>query len=487
VEGNTLLAPEVVERIVTPYTGKQRDFGDVQRALEALQDAYLELGYDAVRVLVPEQDLVSGQVRLEVLEARIRKILVEGNRFFDTANVRASLPALREGEAPNTRDVGENLQLVNENPAKKVNVRLAAVEDEPGRVDAVARVSDQDPARATVFLDNTGSASTGYYRAGFGYQHANLFDRDHVITAQIVTSPTQINDVKVLGVGYRVPLYEWKSALDVFAGYSDVDSGTVQNLFSVSGSGTILGARFSRILPRLPGYEHKLALGWDYRAFKQNVSLLGTTGTLVPDITIKPLSLTYSGRLSRAGSDLSLFVSYSHNLPGGNDADQAAFTMQRAGASANYTIVRFGASYSQALDQDFLLRAAFNVQRTKDRLVPGEQFGMGGADSVRGFFEREVANDRGYRFSIEGYSPDFGKELGAEWRARALLFADFAHGSDLSPVRGADNGLGSVGVGLRFTRGSAVSLLLDLAQVTNPGGSRDRNKQRLHFAVAYRF
>src|SRR4051812_6648704 len=40
VDGNTLLKPETISRLVAPYTGKQKDFSDVQRALEALEIAY---------------------------------------------------------------------------------------------------------------------------------------------------------------------------------------------------------------------------------------------------------------------------------------------------------------------------------------------------------------------------------------------------------------------------------------------------------------
>src|SRR5437870_6478417 len=36
-------------------------------------------------------DIRSGQVRLRVVEARIRRVRVEGNRFFDEKNVRAGL------------------------------------------------------------------------------------------------------------------------------------------------------------------------------------------------------------------------------------------------------------------------------------------------------------------------------------------------------------------------------------------------------------
>jgi len=88
------------------------------------------------------------------------------------------------------------------------------------------------------------------------------------------------------------------------------------------------------------------------------------------------------------------------------------------------------------------VRAAANAQQTRDLLIPGEQFGMGGADSVRGYYERETASDVGRRFSLEGYGPDFGSWVGSTWRARALLFADAARGHDRSndsgPVRGPE-------------------------------------------------
>src|SRR2546428_6127512 len=106
-----------------------------------------------------------------------------------------------------------------------------------------------------------------------------------------------------------------------------------------------------------------------------------------------PASLTYSGRVSQVGRDLSFNLSYSHNIPGGNKGDQAAFDEpgQRLGASAKYSIWRAGAAFSQLLPSDFLMRAPLNAQHTTHLLIPGEQFGMGGADSVRGYYERETA------------------------------------------------------------------------------------------------
>ena len=506
VEGNSLLAQGELDRILAPFSGKDRDFGDIQRALEALQDVYTGRGYNAVRVSVPEQDIRSGQVRLRVAEARIRRVRVQGNRFFDERNVRAGLPSLKEGTSPNTRAIGQDAQLVNENPAKQVSVALQA-SDDPGQLDATVRVTDEKPSRVSVFADNTGTPKTGNWRTGLGYQNANLFNGDDVINAQLVGSPGHAADVKVFGAGYRVPVYKLSGVVDVLAGYSSVNSGTVLDVFNVSGKGTVAGLRYTQLLGRIDSYEHRIAFGLDYRAYKNSV-IFGDSGqSEVPDITVRPASLTYSGRVSQVGRDLSFNLSYSRNIPGGPNGDQEAFTglldsngnlvldsngnpvkpPARPGASAKYSIWRAGVAFSQLLPSDFILRAALSAQQTKDLLVPGEQFGMGGADSVRGYYERETASDVGRRFSLEGYGPDFGSWFGSTWRARALVFYDAARGHDNVPERGPENKLGSFGLGLRANQGKAFAFRLDVARVTQDAGTRLKGEYRAHGAVAYSF
>ena len=91
VQGNTLLPPEQVARVLAPFTGRGRDFGDVQRALEALTAAYQAAGYTLVAVTLPEQELARGVVRLDVVQTRIGQVQVRGQHDVDEANVRRAL------------------------------------------------------------------------------------------------------------------------------------------------------------------------------------------------------------------------------------------------------------------------------------------------------------------------------------------------------------------------------------------------------------
>jgi hemolysin activation/secretion protein len=487
VEGNSLIPQEEVDERTAPYTGRQRTFDDIKSAAQALQDAYRERGYEAVRVFVPEQDIRHGVVRLQVIEARIRSVRIEGNRHFDDAGIRDSLPSLKEGEAPNVRRISANVALANENPVRQQRVVFEAA-PEAGMIDAVVRVTDDDPARIGLFFDNSGNPSTGHNRAGIGFMHANLWGADHVLNLQFVTSPTEHQGVVIFGAGYRAPLYGSNALIDVYGGQSDVDSGTLQSLFNVAGEGVIVGGRVTKMLPRFGGYEQKAALGFEWKAFENDVVLIGTEGTLVPDVTTFPLLLTYTGRHEVPGRELGFYLSYAANMPyGDGDASAQAISAARAGASAHFQVLRAGASFSLALPKDDILRIAIDGQYTPDALVPGEQFGLGGLNSVRGFYERTTAYDVGHRMSLEIYGPEFGPKIGADWRARLLGFIDQGRGWDQAPARIAKDGLASVGIGGRFSRGKRLSLRFDSALVTDGTAGRDKGELRTHFGVAYVF
>jgi len=496
VEGNTLLPAAEVERLVAAFAGKGRDFGDVQRALEALQDAYRERGYSAVQVYLPEQALERGEVLLRVVEARISKLEVRGNKHFDEANIRRSLPSLTEGTTPNANVVAKNLALANENPAKQTNVTLRAGAKE-GEVEARIDVTDDPPRKWFVTLDNTGTPATGYHRVGLGYQDANLFGRDHAMTLQAVTSVEEPSQVGIYSLGYHLPLYARGASMDFVAGYSDVDAGSTQTpagALTFSGRGGVLGARYNWHLDRVARYEQKVIFGLDHRMYR-NTCALGAfgaagCGAAAATFSLTPLSLSYVGTLTQPAARLGLYAGASTNLGGGSRGTSEALGRARAGASASYWVVRAGLEWAGALAADWQLRARLNLQHADEVLVAPEQFGIGGANSVRGFLERERSDDRGHSGSLELYTPELGSRLGMkDWNLRALAFYDFGRIARVDPLPGEQvrDGIASAGVGLRLALQKRFALRLDLAQIVDAGGTRERNHTRFAFASVWSF
>lgn len=488
VRGNTLLTQAEIDAAVSPYAGKGRDFGDVQRALEALEALYRARGYNVVTVQLPEQELTSGVVRLNVLQTTIGAVAIEGNRFFSSDNIRRSLPGLREGETPNLTQVSANLKLANENPAKKVKLSLGSGRRED-QVDARVEVVDERPWSVMANADNSGTASTGKTHAGLVLQHANLWGRDHVASLQYTTTVEQPSQVAVWGVGYHMPLYARNAALDLYASYSDVDSGVVSaGLFdlAVSGRGAVYGARYSKVLAKRSlgrrELEGRLIVGAEVKAFKNSV--LFYSQDFGNDVTVRPLSVGYLGRIALDQGDLNLSATLLRNVAGGARGSQDDFTAARLGARAGYTALRLAGAWSHALgSNDWQTRVLGNGQYSPDALVPGEQFGAGGATSVRGFDERALAADSGLGLNLELYTPNLCSRSG--WQCRLLAFYDTAYGkrNDALPGELRSTTIAGAGLGLRFAVGGAVSLQVDYGNVVKEGALNGTSKDRLHVRV----
>jgi hemolysin activation/secretion protein len=375
-------------------------------------------------------------------------------------------------------------------------------------------VVDENPVKYSVTLDNTGNAQTGRLRVGLGFQHGNSGGGDEVITMQYIYAPytDELNSagepdhlsivpsrkVTILGFGYRIPLYALGDSLDFSAGYSNVDSGTVQGIFNITGAGVIGGARYTRNLDRIGDYEHRWQFSLDYRSYdNKDVTAVGdpTNTQLIPDVTVHPYTVLYSGAYRRQDSETGFQAGLSQNIPGGNDGDNATFCASRSNgvgqcASARYVIWRWGFSHNRVLAADWQARLAMNGQYTNDMLVTGEQFGLGGMDSVRGFSEREVTAETGFRGSAEVYTPDFGGQTGIGGaRMRALSFVDWGGAYRVNPAPGEIHRqhIASAGLGVRFAHGTNFALRADWAMVWNEGGNQSSGDSRVHFSLSYVF
>jgi len=496
VEGNTLLPAEEVERRLAPYTGKGRDFGDVQKALEALQDAYAARGYSAVSVYLPEQELARGEVALKVVEAKISKLQVSGNKFYDEANIRRSLPALSQGSTPNGHVIAKNLRLANENPGKQTNVTLRAGEKE-GDVEARVDVVDENPSKWFLTLDNTGTSQTGYDRFGIGYQHSNIGNLDHAITAMFITSVEKPSEVGIYSVGYHLPLYGYGASVDLVAGYSDVNAGTTSTPsgpLSFSGSGYVVGGRYNWHLDHHAGYDHKVIFGLDYRYYDNacSVGAFGSAGcgAAAATYSVLPLSATYSGTWTLPSGRAGFYGTAATNLGGFSKGGTSDLQQARANADVHYWVTRAGFDAAQALEGDWQVRGRLDMQYADEVLVPAEQFGIGGQASVRGFLEREVASDKGHSGTLELYTPELAPMIGLkDWNARLLAFYDFGRITRVNPLPGEQlrEGIASAGLGLRLALQKTFSLRFDVANILQQGGTRQEGHWRFTFGSILSF
>lgn len=514
VVGNTLLPEDKIQALLAPYTGSRRNFGDVQRALDALENAYRAAGYGAVQVALPEQEATAGAVRLEVLEAKIGKVSVIGNRHYSADNVRRGLPALQPGTPPNLRRLSENVQLSNENGAKQVEVSLAAG-DADTVVDANVRVTDRSPHQGGLSADNSGTGATGKWRTGVFYQYANLFDRDHAISLAYTTSPDSPGGVKIhnYSIGYRLPLYGWGDSIDVIYGKSSSSTPsstpTLGGSLNIVGKGDVASVRLNHNFPRAGVTTRKLVAAIDYKAIDARCTAVdGTPVSTAPPTpplascvpyTVMPLSAQYvtSSRSGMAQIDASagLAINFPRgvrytNITGRTDR-YSYLTSGNRDTRDRLVILRGAASWLRGFGNDWQARVAGSAQYALQPVVSAESFGLTGANAVRGFDERVLSADSGVTANAELYAPDLAALLGWEGSVRLLAFIDASYGHNRAaqfPVPGSVSAAGA-GLGLRAALGKSVTIRVDVARVLDaghaPGIARGDYRAHIYLTVGY--
>lgn len=508
VEGNTLLPPAEVDRRLAGLAGPDRAYGDIQAAVQALQDAYRQAGYTTVTVSLPEQELTGGIVRIQVKEKVVGKVTVTGNRHFDTANIRASVPSLQEGQPPRLRAISEALQLANENPAKQATVTLAQGAA-PGTVDASIAVTDSRPLRVIGTLDNSGNSASGRWRTGVALQHANLFGRDQVGTVAYTTSPDAPSGVRtdLYSLGYRIPFYGIGDSLDFIYGKSNTNAPgsapTLGGVLGFTGKGDVSALRWNHFLGREGERSAKLVLELAHKKIDARcsvggvpVSIAGPTPPIAACVPYEttPLSLTYAAQSDGLDRTLAYSAGVSRNIPSGASytnvdgrTDRYSYlTSGNRDARDGFVLFNGAAHFSQVLPQGWVARLGGSAQYSSSPLVASEQFALTGAGLVRGFEERAVVADSGVAVNAEIYSPDLAPRANFAGPWRLLAFVDAGHGSN----RRADGNVvphevdvSSVGFGTRYTWSRHLDLRLDVARVLAAGSSltEQRGDWRAHF------
>ena len=366
-------------------------------------------------------------------------------------------------------------------------------------LDADIRVRDADPQQFfTSFTANTRDTynttnkSTGYTRLTAGYQNANLFDRDHVLTASYTTSPEHPERVSQYGAFYWIPFYGYATSLQLYYTHSDVRTGSVglgASSFDVTGTGDFTGARLTRSLPKFGAVTQNVALAFDDRYFKNDIGVADISLPPTP-VRSRPLSLRYTARLEQDWGGVGAYAEPVTNLSGGNANTDSDYEIARPGATRSWNAFRYGIDANYSLGS-WALSGHLRGQETNSELIPGEQFGLGGIGSVRGLRDREFAGDRGYTVNLEALGPQLADGV------RPLVFFDCGSAQLLGNRTQSDatsrDFASSIGVGMRGNWERRLDVSADLAYVLNGIASTDSvpgtkpGHVKLIFAAFYRF
>lgn len=400
--GDIPLPPEETTRVLAPYIGPKATLATLQQATAALEAALKAHGYMLHRVSLPAQEL-DGTVTLSVVKFVIGKVTVEGNSQFSEANIRASVPELREGQTPNFKTMAVQTALANENPAKQVQLEVKE-STEADKIDARIEVRESSPWTAAVSLANTGSDATGNDRLSVVLGHANLFERDHQISAAYTTSIESADRVQQFGLNYRVPFYAQGGML----GASYTQSDVVGNFgsFNSTGAGKTYGVNYSLYMVPQGGSRSYWTVSLDDKLFNA-IKINGTSVAGQTDRASRPVTLAYTRNVESDAAIWGYNADVAVNISGGNGNSLSAYqTEDQRIRTADWSAVHAGVHYLAPVFGGWLWSARGQLQYSGDALISGEQLGLGGASSVRGAPERAISGDSGVLATLELSTPE---------------------------------------------------------------------------------
>ncbi|HSV45244.1 MAG TPA: ShlB/FhaC/HecB family hemolysin secretion/activation protein, partial [Ramlibacter sp.] len=316
VTGDNPLGDGETTRILAPFLRANASLETLQQANSALETALREQGFGLYRVALPPQAL-SDTVTLHIVRFTVGKVDIAGRSLYDEANIRRSLPELREGESPNFKTLAIQTAIANENPNKQVQVGLRESE-EADKIEATITVKEQRPWTFAVALSNAGSESSGRDRLTVSGGHTNLFNLDHQFVGAYTTSLERHDDVSQLGLSYRVPLYGLGGVIGLGATRSDVvgNFGT----FTSTGAGHTLGASYTHYLAPRGGRRSYVTVALDDKVFDAALINGAPVGT---DRRSRPFTLGYTARTDSDSAVWGYNLGLSANTGGGANNDLA--------------------------------------------------------------------------------------------------------------------------------------------------------------------
>ena len=203
----------------------------------------------------------------------------------------------------------------------------------------------------------------------------------------------------------------------------------------------------------------------------------------------RPLTVGYSGKYRRDKLISGFSLAYRRNWSAGAHNNQRVYAASRLEADVEWDALRFSAYGNYYLPGDWIARAIVEGQYSDESLIVAEQFGLGGANSIRGFEERALSGDTGLRLSAELWTPPAPFLPGL----RALIFADLGHRHLNNNAVGEveDDSVASLGLGLRYQWQDNVTLSADYGNVVAKGqrvvGGRDVGNVRFHASLFVRY
>lgn len=436
---------------------------DILDLVDAITHYYQDHLRPFVVIEIPKQ-IPSCVLQLVIIESHLGKVCIEGNRDNNYDRVLSRIE-LGTGDYVDERILLRDMQFINRNPFRRIDY-LFSPGEKAYTTDLLIQMEERRPIRVYVGADNTGVSTTGQQRWFTGF-NANITSwADQNISFQYTTS----NDFHEFQAytGQYLMMLPWRHLLNFYGGYSSVHVNFAFPGMTNHGTSYQASGRYIYLLNPTLALNHEVSFGFDFKQ-TNNAFNFGELIAARQPVNLFQLAAKYAGNFEgkrvRLDYDLEMYWSPGKWLPHQSNED---YQTLRPGAKNHWVYARGALTYNLKLSECwffFMLRGQF----TGENLLPSEQLGIGGYDTVRGYKERQLNKDKGAIANIEIRTPGkkvfFQKSNCSQFQdaVQFLAFFDAGYGSNHDPLPGEPRGeyLLGAGPGVRYTVNDRLTGRLD--------------------------
>jgi hemolysin activation/secretion protein len=479
-------------KVYTHLLGRDITLAQLTEIMVAIQQMYYDAGYTLSKVMIPEQNIQSGDIRFEVIEGYAAEVDVDSSLI--PADILESFKSSVLSMRPlNTKRLERLMLLLNDRPGLNVSSILSTVEN-PGAHDRgavkLSLKSNLNLRRNNNFVEfnNHGSNFTGAGQmvAGAGIDNAlpnysNLF--------ATYTQTTSARELRQASLTYDLPVAGISGTLLHFiSGLTFTEPGGNLDDIDIKGKSEVFGFSVSYPLIRQRDKNWDVEAGFDYKNTKTDILDDRLSEDRIRSLVLKT---KYSFSDNFKGINVA-DVKYSQGFDILNARKTGSEDLSREEGQSDYKKIEASYARLQSVTDHVDILATARGQYTNDPLLSSEEFGHGGGFLGRGYDPSEIAGDRGVSFSLEARYKNVLRIVNRPLQYQLYGFYDFGKVWNIDPSAKGHVSAASAGVGTRFFLSDQYSMDLNFAvpltkSADNPPKYADKDGPRVLLSVKYNF
>ena len=166
-----------LRHIARDYEGRELALKEINEAVGKMNHELMQRGFSTSRVVIPEQNLSEGTLRLVLQIGRIHAVrFAEGSDMLYTYN----LFPFRAGDVLNVRDIEQGLEQAKRLPSQDITMKLLPAQ-EPQMTDLMLTVTRSKNVYGTISLDDSGLKDTGKLQLYGSMGVDQIFQRNDIL------------------------------------------------------------------------------------------------------------------------------------------------------------------------------------------------------------------------------------------------------------------------------------------------------------------